>query len=131
VLNQIPWTKSRKPKQINLIIPSEKEEQRTAVQWLSLNKILFYPVANGRKATIVEAMELKRLGVRPGVPDLVIPIARKGFHGMYVEMKRKQRGIVSAEQKFWLQALTEQGYYAVVAKGSNHFINLVNDYLGM
>ena len=123
-----PKTKVTKQQKINLNL-LEKYEQRAAVQWLKLNKILFYPVANGRKASVVERMELKRLGVLAGVPDLVIPLPRGTFHGFYAELKRRQGGKVSESQQFWLDALTAEGYYCCVPKGCDEFIEHVTKYL--
>lgn len=50
---------------------------------------------------------MARTGTRRGVPDVCLPVARCGFHGLYVEMKRRQKSLshVSDDQNVWIQAL--------------------------
>lgn len=64
-----------------------------------------------------EAMRLRAEGLKPGVPDTCLPVARGAFHGLYIEMKRRKGGVLSAEQKEWLSALAEQGYCALCCAG--------------
>jgi len=51
------------------------------------------------------------------VPDLCLPVARGGFFGLYIEMKRTQGGTLSPEQKQWREALIDQGYHVALCKG--------------
>lgn len=60
---------------------------------------------------------MKQEGQKPGVPDLVWPIARREHHGLYLELKATKNGRTSPHQKKWLDFLKRQGYRAVVAKG--------------
>ena len=56
---------------------------------------------------------LRAMGVKPGVPDLHLPVARGGFHGLWLELKRpgeKPR----PEQVYWHAALTAAGHRVVV-----------------
>jgi hypothetical protein len=64
----------------------------------------------------IRARKLKAEGMRPGVPDLCLPVACGGYHGLFVEMKTES-GKVRPEQEEWIEALREQGYCAVVARG--------------
>ena len=89
----------------------EDFEQELVIRW-SIGQIdawpelaLLHHIPNGGKRGKAEAAKLKRMGVKPGVPDLHLPIARGGFHGLYVEMKRLDGGRVSSEQRVWLAAL--------------------------
>lgn len=65
-----------------------------------------------------------------GVPDLCIPIASKGKHSLYIELKRLTGGKVSPEQKIVLEALNSLGHLAVVCKGFEEAKKVVEDYLG-
>lgn len=104
-------------------IPREAVEQealmdwayRASGKWPELG--LLFHVPNGGSRNEIEAMRLKRQGVKAGVPDLCLPVARAGYHGLYIELKRQQGGHVSVNQKAWLNALTDQGYRAVVCCG--------------
>ena len=70
----------------------------------------------------------RQLGVRSGVPDLMLPIPSQGYHGMFIEMKTKT-GRVSENQKRWLSALNGFGYLAVVAYGWEDARCKILDYL--
>lgn len=76
-----------------------------------------------------EAVKLKRMGVKAGVPDICIAIPSAGYHGAYGELKRREGGRVSDTQKHWLQALADKGYYVFVAEGADEFIKHVQNYL--
>lgn len=67
----------------------------------------------------------KLKGVRAGVPDYIIVI--KGFV-VFLEMKRKKGGVVSPEQKQWLEAVNNKITVSTVAKGyeeAKHFIDIL------
>ncbi len=104
-------------------VPTEHAEQRALVTWASLSTgkhpelRLLFAIPNGGARSKAAAGKLKAEGVKPGVPDLCLPVARGGFHGLYVEMKRVKGGTLSPEQKTWHQALTEQGYHVALCKG--------------
>lgn len=49
---------------------------------------LFFHIPNGGKRHIVEATKFKAMGVVAGIPDLFLSIARGGYHGFYIEMKK-------------------------------------------
>ena len=68
------------------------------------------------------------MGVKSGVPDLMLPIPSKGYHGLFIEMKAKG-GRVSITQKKWIDALNTMGYLAVVAHGWEDAKCLILDYL--
>lgn len=107
-------------------IPSEHEEQTALFEWARYATRhfpelgLLHAIPNGTAATSGrEAARAKCAGRRAGVPDLCLPVARQGFHGLYIEMKRRD-GVpsdLSQEQRLWLVKLTEQGYRAVMCPG--------------
>ncbi|MBS3932992.1 MAG: VRR-NUC domain-containing protein [Truepera sp.] len=75
------------------------------------------------------AGKLKAEGVRPGVPDLCLPVPRGPYHGLYLELKRRRGGKLSLIQQTWLDRLTAQGYRTVVAKGASEAIRELERYL--
>ena len=75
------------------------------------------------------ATVLKKTGVKKGVPDLFLPVARGGAHGLWVEMKRRKGGKVSPKQRSWIEALEGQGYVCVVAHGSDEACDAIWQYL--
>ena len=104
-------------------VPTEDTEQTWLFQWARLQSgkwpelSLLYAIPNGGRRPIKTAVNMKRTGTKAGVPDMFLPVARGGFHGMYIEMKRTKGGHVSDEQKSGIKALTEQGYKCVITKG--------------
>lgn len=108
---------------------TESTEHIRLACWLKKNNILFYHPANGGTRIKQEAYKLKLMGVSAGVPDLCLPIARFPYHGLYIELKRKEGGVVSVAQEWWLKSLLNEGYKAVVAKGFEEGKNLIENYL--
>lgn len=73
--------------------------------------------ANGGSRNLLEAINLKKMGISAGFPDVEVPLPSGHYHGFYCEMKRQKGGKVSPEQAEWLIYLKEKGYYAEVAYG--------------
>ena len=98
-------------------IPTEAQEQTTLFQWAAMMSgkwpqlRLCHAIPNGGSRNPIEARHLKEQGVKAGIPDLFLPCARGGFHGLYIEMKRRKGGRVSIEQKKAIIALMEQGQF--------------------
>ncbi len=116
-------------------IPTEAQEQKVLFSWIEYNRRRYpelemcYHIPNGGSRDVREAHNLKTQGVKPGVPDICLPVAKGGYHGLYIELKRKKGGQVSAFQKTWIQNLSKNGYLAVVAKGADEAIQILTRYL--
>lgn len=101
---------------------SEAQEQIALIQWANLQSCkypelaLLYHIPNGGSRHPAEAARLKQQGVRAGVPDLCLPVARGGYNGLYIELKAG-RNKPTPLQKEWLSWLNQQGYRAVVCWG--------------
>lgn len=89
---------------------------------------LIYHVPNGGRRNKFEAAKLKRQGVKAGVPDVVLPVARAGFHGLYIELKYGKNK-PTADQKKWIARLKEQGYKAITCYGWREAANEIENYL--
>lgn len=102
-------------------LPYEDEEQAEVCRWLDEEhpEIKYFSVPNGARTAMKTAKKLKATGLKSGVPDLVFPIPRGGFHGYYQEMKRRKGGVVSDEQNLWIEFLRRKGYFVDVAKGAD------------
>ncbi len=117
------------------LVPREAEEQSALFSWAQLmyNKYpeleLMYHIPNGGKRSKVEAARLKAQGVKAGVPDICLPVARGGYHGLYIELKRVQGGRASAGQKEWIPKLQRQGYLAVICRGWSAAANVIIEYM--
>jgi len=116
-------------------VPLEAQEQiwlfnwamYATVKWPELD--LLYHIPNGGSRNKIEAAHLKAQGVKKGVPDLFLPVAKQGYHGLYIEMKRQKKGVLSADQKQWIENLRKQGYRVEVCKGFQSAADVIEDYL--
>lgn len=113
--------------------PYESVEQSTLVAWFDRThralKGRLFAIPNGGKRHRATATQLRREGVRAGVPDLMLPVARRGYHGLFIEMKRVRGSQTSKEQKDWHVFLREQGYRVEVCKGHQIAMAVINEYL--
>ena len=107
----------------------EEDHQKMLVQWLNLNKIRFCASANGGSRNLYEAVKLKKMGISPGFPDIEIPLPRGKYHGLYIEMKRCDGGVVSQPQKEWIDYLNKNGYMAKVCKGFDEAKLVIETYI--
>lgn len=115
-------------------VPSEHSEQVALMEWATLVRSqrpeldFLYAVPNGGFRQPATARKLKAEGVKPGVPDLCLPVSRSGFHGLYLEMKATD-GRLSEIQVRWLTALRSNGYAACVAYSFDQARQILVDYL--
>ena len=84
---------------------------------------------NGVRLSIGQAVKAKRCGEKRGYPDIFLPVSRKGFHGLYIELKKKRGGVVSKEQAEWLDRLSTQGFFAIVCRGYDSAVKAIENYL--
>ena len=113
---------------------TEAEEQEALMKWANYASHQFpalkwlYHCPNGGTRNPAEAVHLKRMGVKPGVPDLFLPFPACGFHGLYIEMK-SQQGRPTACQREWVEYLRSVGYAAVFCHGFEQAQNTLLEYL--
>lgn len=102
---------------------TEHDEQVALFEWAALASRhlpdlgMLFAIPNGGARHKAVAGKLRAEGVQSGVPDICLPVARGGFHGLFIELKRASGGAVSEEQRGWIQALRRQGYHAGVCHG--------------
>ena len=114
---------------------TESQEQQLLFEWAALSAgrwpelALMYHIPNGGSRSKSEAGRFRAEGVKAGVPDICLPVAREGYHGLYIELKRVKGGRVSTAQQGWIAALRDQGYYACVCKGWDDAAHVIKKYL--
>lgn len=86
---------------------------------------------NGGFRNAKEAVGLQRQGVKAGVFDLALDVARGGFHGLKIELKAPSGKckVPSPEQLEYMTFCQEQGYYALVSNDFNEVKQCITDYL--
>lgn len=110
---------------------TEDQEQAEVIRWANgrpWGQFLLH-IANETVGGRNRVLRNKALGVRKGVPDLLLPIPMHGHHGLWVEMKRSNGGRVSREQMAWVEALNAMGHRAVVCRGAKEAIAEISRYM--
>ena len=114
---------------------SESVEQERLFQWAEGMSVAYpelismYHIPNEGKRKRSTGARLKRMGLRKGVPDVCLPVARCGCHALYIEMKRLKDGRPTQDQLDWIERLTKQGNMAVICKGWEVAAELIEKYL--
>ena len=121
-----------------LPIRSEHEEQVALFKLIDLYKSR-YPdlemiaaVPNGGHRHKAVAGKMKAEGARSGYPDIIIDVARHGYHGARIELKRVDGGSgLSVNQKWWFERLEANGYCYRQALGCDDAWDFIRWYLGI
>lgn len=115
-------------------MPSEAEEQAALFQWAELAKgskpqlRLLYAIPNGGSRHRLEAANLKRQGLKAGVPDICLAYPCGVYHGLYIELK-VGKNKPSDLQKEWLNNLRAAGYMTAVCYGFQEAKDMIEKYL--
>ena len=89
---------------------------------------LLHAIPNGDWRGPRVAQRLKAEGVKPGIPDLFLPVPRGGYHGLYIELKNG-RGTVSREQWVVMGVLQAHGYLVRILNDLPMALILIRSYL--
>lgn len=127
--------------------PLETVEQQSLFAWAALMETKhpelkdLFAVPNGAFKSKAMAAKFQREGLKPGVPDIILPHARGGYHSLYVEMKRKRmKGKrvelrvgtrPSEEQLDWHLRLRAAGNCVFVAYGWQEAAEYITGYLAL
>ena len=124
--------------------PTEAQEQAFLFDWIDANSSRVFALkwafhsANGEYRHPATAARLKTMGVRPGVPDILLPYhvydagVDKLYTGLAIELKRGDRSNKpTPEQEQWLLWLDSQDWRCVVCYGAQEAIGVICEYLGM
>ena len=93
----------------------EHHDQVALFRWAAWNLARYpelewmYAVPNAAKRSPRQGAYMKAEGLKAGVPDICLPVARGGYNGLYIEMKIKGNK-PTEKQLEWHVALREQGY---------------------
>ncbi len=113
---------------------SEHEEQALLFEWAQLQQhhipelALLFAIPNAGKRSYAAASYMQAEGLKSGVPDICLPIARGGWHSLFIELKYG-KNTPSAEQTAWIAALKEHGNAAYIAWGFEAARDLILCYL--
>ncbi len=116
----------------------EGEEQaqlieRFRAQYPDVGTLLIHIPNGGARKNAFEGWRLKNQGVRAGVSDLLLPVARGGFFGLWIEFKAAppNNAAVSDKQEEWVEAMLAQGYSAHFCLGVDAAMRVLRAYLAL
>lgn len=113
----------------------EHNIQTAFFQWAALQKRRFpglelaFAIPNGGWRHPKTARFLKAEGVKPGVPDVFLPVPQGPFHGLFIEFKYGKNTQTPA-QKELARKLQDQGYAVAVCYSLQEAIAAVEKYYG-
>jgi len=118
---------------------TEHEIQSAFISWCNFPKTLecfpelelIYAIPNGANKSIATAMKFKREGLKPGVPDLHLPVPRGEYHSLYLEFKSDKSKKLSGKQIEWFNKLTSHGNMCVCVASEEKAEQVVKRYLSM
>lgn len=92
-------------------------------------KLPYYRAKNG-KVVSIQRMKLLKEGMVPGVPDLMLAVARGGYFGLFMENKIGNNK-PEPHQKSMLELLSAQGYYCCVNYSEASAAKIFADYMSL
>lgn len=116
---------------------TEHAEQCALIEWCERNAgqhpdlAWVAAVPNGGKRTIGTARKMKREGVKAGYPDLLLDVARGGYHGWRCELKKPGGRVEKKTQTPWHDRLRAQGYKVDICVGWEATARALVAYLGL
>lgn len=116
------------------IVRPEITEQIAVFQWAA-REVARYPVLsllfavpNGGKRDAIEAAKFKRAGVKPGVPDMLLPVSRGGYIGLAIELKTWPNKPTELQAE-WLDALAGERWRCRVCYSATEAIEVLSAYM--
>lgn len=97
--------------------PLEDEEQIAFINWFKskYKDYLIFSIPNGGSRNKIEASKLKKTGLLPGIPDLIILMPNKEI--IFLEMKRQKGGSLSPNQKVIIKLIENLGFTVLIGYG--------------
>lgn len=92
---------------------------------------LAYHIPNGGHRHPAVGEKLRLQGVKAGVSDIHLPMARGGWFGLYIEFKAAppHDADLTDQQTAFLLRVEQQGYYATVCRGVDEALRVIEQYL--
>lgn len=112
-------------RKIHRRVQAEASEQKVVAEWLDYHGVLWFHCPNGGHRSARVGAELKRQGVKRGVPDIIIldrPPLKPEYIGCVVELKAGA-GRLTGDQLYWLYEFRQRQWLGVVTHGATETIN--------
>lgn len=105
---------------------TEEREQARLILWTHKKKVReilpelrwLYHCPNGGRRDGFTGAQMKALGVKPGYPDLTLPVRSGNKPGLVIEMK-SSTGALSDEQLDWQEHFEQQGWLWLICRSAD------------
>jgi len=108
-------------------IGSEDNFQKSVARYLDSKGVLWFHCPNGGHRNVAEAAKLKAMGVKSGVPDVLIFQHQKGYHGFAIELK-VGKNTCTDNQKEMQRHLMAHNWKVIVSYSLDHAIAEIDNY---
>ena len=112
---------------------SESREQQIIFEWASWQKNKYpgieamYHIANEGKRSASNGSRLKREGLKSGVSDICVPVAKCGYNNLYIELK-SGKNKATKEQLDFIGLINKYGGKALVVYEADNAIEVIKAY---
>lgn len=121
------------PQEINnnykKFVGSEDDFQKRVALYLDYMHATYFHCPNGGSRYKGEGVKFKKMGVKAGVPDLIILDQKKGFQGLAIELKVGTNNLTPS-QIIWLEKLHKMGWCCWVTWSLDEVLALIDWYYG-
>ena len=106
---------------------SEDNFQKAVAKYLNAINAFWFHCPNGGSRHALEAMKLKEMGVKAGIPDCMILDQRHGYSGLAIELKVGYNK-PSEHQLAIFDKLVERKWMVIVSWSLDETISLIDNY---
>jgi hypothetical protein len=107
---------------------TEADLQKTVAAYLNMCGVLWMHAPNEIKAKPVYMAKRKAMGVKPGVPDVLIFEPRGTYNGLAIELKVGYN-LPSEAQQQWLDDLEARGWFVKWSRSLDEVMYVIDTYL--
>lgn len=114
----------------------EQDDQRALITWFKLQfpKELLFAIPNQLVRSDCQAFMMAKEGLVSGLPDLMLACPKKGYCGMFLELKKmaipgEARGRITKRQETILEHLNSRRYLGMICYGFDEAREAVLNYM--
>lgn len=109
---------------LSMLLMSEDDLQIAIFDYLRLKHpaLLAFHVPNGGRRSMREGAKFKRMGVKPGVCDIIILHRHKIY---FIELKVKKNGLTDTQKDF-IKRVEELGHFTALVRSLDQFREVLN-----
>ena len=106
----------------------EDDFQKSVARYLDSLGVVWFHSPNEIKAKVQYLSKRKQMGVKSGVPDVLILESNKQYKGLAIELKAGYNKPSEAQIE-WINKLTKVGFKAIWSNSLDEVLNIIDNYL--